>query len=262
MNGILQGNRFYPQYTLMEKRITAIEILVFIGLFVYLLILPSYTFLKTWTISIRTKIKSRFGIVRQLTPEDILKNPEEIVEPEISNNIIISEYEKIEEKISTEILEETGPTQKTLEKITSLEEQALDAKEKGNLGDAEKYLIEARGLYEGKDPDNSIEKLLAEIYFEQGQYVKASSLLKKIISDDESQHKATRQMGYISIVQGDFDTAKLFLEKAIQLRDDNPKYYMTLVDILYQQEHRDQAIPHLEKAQKLRPSNIDYLLGL
>ncbi len=48
----------------------------------------------------------------------------------------------------------------------------------------------------------------------------------------------------------------------MELKDDNPKYFVSLVDIYVQENNIEAAIPLLEKVHKLRPANLDYLLSL
>jgi len=58
------------------------------------------------------------------------------------------------------------------------------------------------------------------------------------------------------------DTAKILVEKAISVRNDNPKYYITLVDIHYAKNDFAGAVKSLEKVLKLRPKNVKYLLSI
>ena len=73
--------------------------------------------------------------------------------------------------------------------------------------------------------------MLADHYFEAGQYVKAATLLKKITHFHPDNHKAIRQLGQIYIHDGDTESGKLLLEKARDLKADNPKYLISLVEV-------------------------------
>jgi tetratricopeptide (TPR) repeat protein len=49
------------------------------------------------------------------------------------------------------------------------------------------------------------------------------------------------------------------VEKAIELKQNDPKYYTTLVEIKYNQNNLEDSINIMEKVVKLRPSNIGYM---
>ena len=104
--------------------------------------------------------------------------------------------------------------------------------------------------------------MLADHYFEAGQYVKAATLLKKITHFHPDNHKAIRQLGQIYIHDGDTESGKLLLEKARDLKADNPKYLISLVEVYYAEKNLKECIMIVEKLSKLRPANIDYLLTL
>lgn len=54
----------------------------------------------------------------------------------------------------------------------------------------------------------------------------------------------------------------MLAQKAITLSPQNPKYYVTMVEILYNTNQLDQAIALMYKVVKLRPTIVSYLLGL
>jgi tetratricopeptide (TPR) repeat protein len=64
------------------------------------------------------------------------------------------------------------------------------------------------------------------------------------------------------LISGDFETAELLVDKAISLNQSNPKYYISMVEILYNTERRAEAVDVMEKVVKLRPTNTVYLLTL
>lgn len=111
--------------------------------------------------------------------------------------------------------------------------------------------------------DIDLEKQLADLYFHQGKYKKAQSLLKKIIAENPEDHNALRQMWEIATEdkQGN-DDAFAYLQQAYTLCDDNPKYAYSLAQRHYDHEDLQAALPLLEKITKLRPKNIDYLVSL
>lgn len=144
-------------------------------------------------------------------------------------------------------------------KIEKIKYSAIANKERGKKDLYEKKLIEGLAL----DPENmNFLTLLSGYYFEERQYIKALSLLKKIVNKDKENHKAIRQIGQVYIQQNQPETAQLLIEKAISLKNDHPKYYITLVEIHYENKELIKAIQTMEKVLKLRPTNTDYLLTM
>lgn len=143
--------------------------------------------------------------------------------------------------------------------LEGLKFEALSHKERGKLDLYEKKLIEWLAL----DSENyELMQLLGEHYFTSGNFIKALSLLKKVINNQADNHKVIWQIGQIYLSQGEQSTAKLLIEKAITLKDDNPKYHISMVEIHYENQDIKQAIRSMEKILKLRPTNIDYLLTI
>lgn len=148
---------------------------------------------------------------------------------------------------------------KEQKKFDELRIDAITCKERGKLDQYEKKLIEAMAI----DPDHiEIIRMLGDYYFDTGKNIKALSLLKRVVNEDPTNHKAVWQIGQIYLYENQIETAKLLVEKAISLKDDNPKYYISLVEIDYQLGNLKDAIKSLEKVLKLRPKNIEYLLGI
>ncbi|MBQ7616444.1 tetratricopeptide repeat protein [bacterium] len=85
--------------------------------------------------------------------------------------------------------------------------------------------------------------------------------MKKVSEQDPTDHKVIWQIAEIYFVAGDTQTAELLIEKAIDLKNDNPKYYLTMVEIYYNTERYDEALAYMEKIIKLRPTNPKYLLA-
>ncbi|MBP6911265.1 tetratricopeptide repeat protein [Patescibacteria group bacterium] len=54
----------------------------------------------------------------------------------------------------------------------------------------------------------------------------------------------------------------MFVEKALALSPDNPKYYISLIDICIAKSEFQTALVYLEKIVALRPRNISYLMAL
>lgn len=149
--------------------------------------------------------------------------------------------------------------EKLAQTVEDIKYAALTYKERGKKDEYEKKLIEGIALV-GDHEEFLI--MLADHYFEAEQYVRASTLLKKIIQLNPANHRAIRQLGQIYLHNNDKETAKLLLEKARDLKDDNPKYLISLVDMYYEEKNMKECISLVEKLSKLRPTNIDYLLTL
>lgn len=191
--------------------------------------------------------------VSEINPQDKSKNDhQEIIESS-----------PVGDQTADENILKSTPSQerrmKDQKKITEIRTSILSFKERWKKEEYEKKLIEWLAM----DPDNKeFQNRLSEYYFENQQYVKALSLLKKIVNDTPEHHKAIRQIWQIYIHQWDLDTARILIEKAISVKDDNPKYYITLVDILYAKDDLPEAIKAMEKVLKLRPKNVKYLLSI
>lgn len=149
--------------------------------------------------------------------------------------------------------------EKLTQTVDDIKYAALTYKERGKKDEYEKKLIEWISLI--WDHEEFL-TMLADHYFEAGQYVKAGTLLKKIIHINPENHRAIRQLGQIYANDNDKETAKLLLEKARDLKDDNPKYLISLVEIYYEEGNIRECITIVEKLSRLRPTNIDYLLTL
>lgn len=206
-------------------------------------------------------------------PEMDIEQPRDswVIDSSVSE-VAISE-ETTQEVLSSFSLDDTAapweavsktPSDKKLsvkeqKKFDELRIDAITCKERGKLDLYEKKLIEALAI----DPDSlEITRMLGDYYFDTWKHIKALSLLKRVVNEDPSNHKAVWQIGQIYLYENQIETAKLLVEKAISLKDDNPKYYISLVEIDYQLWQTKDAIKSLEKVLKLRPKNIEYLVGI
>lgn len=149
--------------------------------------------------------------------------------------------------------------EKLAQTVDDIKYAALTYKERGKKDEYEKKLVEWISLV--GDHEEFL-TMLADHYFEAGHYVKAATLLKKIIHINPENHRAIWQLGQIYAHDNDKETAKLLLEKARDLKDDNPKYLISLVEIYYEENNIRECITIVEKLSRLRPTNIDYLLTL
>lgn len=161
-----------------------------------------------------------------------------------------------EQELTNEEKESLKRKKREIEKIVY---QALVLRKEGKLDEYEKKVIEWLAI----DPDDrDLNKLLADFYFNLGNYKKALSLLKKIVELDPSDHKAIWQIGEMYLISGDFETAELLLDKAISLNQSNPKYYISMVEVYYNTDRKLEAVEVMDKVVKLRPTNTTYLLTL
>jgi len=180
-------------------------------------------------------------------------------EQEKKNKAVKKQRQKKVEKTQEQLIQEQKVKEKNQKKIHEIKMSAITFKERGKLDEYEKKLIEWLAL----DSDNhEFQEKLSDYYFDQWNYVKAQSILKKIVNRNPANHKAIWQIWQVYYHQKDLDTAKILIEKAISVKSDNPKYYISLVDINYTKWNLKDAIKNMEKVLKLRPSKIEYLLGI
>lgn len=168
-----------------------------------------------------------------------------------------SNNEKPIEELSIEERESILRNKKLIERIIY---EALVFKKEWKFEEYEKKIIEWLAI---DSEDKDLNKLLAEYYFSIWNHKKALSLLKKIIDVDHKDHKAIRQIWEIYLVWGEYDVAEILINRAVSMDGDNPKYYASLVELLYNTDRRLDAITVLEKELlRLRPTNMDYLVTL
>ena len=61
---------------------------------------------------------------------------------------------------------------------------------------------------------------------------------------------------------GEWENAQLILEKLVQDKSENPRYWMSLTEVYYNFDHLDKAIDCVKTMIRLRPTNMDYLSTL
>jgi thioredoxin-like negative regulator of GroEL len=143
--------------------------------------------------------------------------------------------------------------------IEKIRYEATVLKQRNDLLGYEKKLVEWLMLL---PQDQQLQKQLADLYFQQGKFKKALSLLKKILADDPENHVALWQLGEITLHDEKIEDAYIYFMQAYTLCDDNPKYCLSLAQRYYDQEQYEQSLPLMEKLVKLRPKNIDYRVSL
>jgi cytochrome c-type biogenesis protein CcmH/NrfG len=61
---------------------------------------------------------------------------------------------------------------------------------------------------------------------------------------------------------GEWENAQLILEKLVQDKPENPRYWMSLAEVYYNNKEVDKTIECVKHMVKLRPTNADYLSTL
>lgn len=214
-------------------------------------------FLVFWNKILSEKILKK--IKNEIIQENLVNNyqSEEVLE---EHDISKENFSKDQqEKSSLEEIVDREFSKKKKKMIEKIVYEALVFRKEWKLDEYEKKIIEWLAI----DPsDRDLNKLLADFYFNLGNYKKALSLLKKIIEVDPQDHKAIWQIWEMYIITWDFETAELLIDKAISINQSNPKYYISMVEVLYNTDRKKEAVEMMEKIVKLRPTNPSYLLTL
>lgn len=167
------------------------------------------------------------------------------------------EKENKDKELTLEERETILKNKKLMERILY---EAFVFKKAWRLDDYEKKIIEGLAI---EPDDKELNKLLAEYYFSLWNHRKALSLLKKIIDSDPRDHKAVWQIWEIYLLGEEYDIAEILIQKAISMNSNEPKYYASLVELLYNTERKPDAVFVLEQNLiKLRPNNLDYIITL
>lgn len=252
----------------MTKVWTTIRVVFTIILLSFPLGIVIFLLMKRWT-KLRKLIKQKLHNIKALDKmrNELLQQRAKEVKTEhnIDNQVIsdifenkVEESENLTEGSSDQIINKSiqEKQKKLLEKIFY---EANIYKKDWKLEEYEKKIIEWLAI----EPENlELNKQLADLYFTIWNHKKALSLLKKIIEEDSDDHNAIWQIWEIYLISGDYETSELLIEKAINLKPNNPKYYISMVEILYNTERKKEAIAVMEKIVKLRPTNSGYSITL
>jgi tetratricopeptide (TPR) repeat protein len=146
--------------------------------------------------------------------------------------------------------------QKSLEMIQF---ELRNLKDKGQTSSYEKKLIEARALH----PDrNDFTMMLADHYYDQWEQKKALGLYRALVSADSTDDKSLAMVANCYIKLGEWENAQVILEKLVQDKPENPRYWMSLAEVYYNNKEVDKTIECVKHMVKLRPTNADYLSTL
>jgi len=204
---------------------------------------------------ILNKIKNEIiqeNLVNTYQSEELSEEDQDVIWEDVSQ-------EPQKDKPSLEELVDKEFSKKKKKMIEKIVYEALVFRKEWKLDEYEKKIIEWLAI---ELNDRDLNKLLADFYFNLGNYKKALSLLKKIIEIDPQDHKAIWQIWEMYLITGDFETAELLIDKAISINQSNPKYYISMVEVLYNTDRKKDAVEMMEKIVKLRPTNPSYLLTL
>jgi tetratricopeptide (TPR) repeat protein len=113
------------------------------------------------------------------------------------------------------------------------------------------------------DPANhELGLLLAEVYFQEREYVKARGCLLQVLKAHPDHFEATFLMGLIQQRKGNLQEAQVTLEMAVGLKKDSSAAHASLGSLLAAIGEKQQAITHLNTALKLKPSApVHFLIG-
>ena len=113
------------------------------------------------------------------------------------------------------------------------------------------------------DPSNSeLGLLLAEVYFQEGDYPKAKECLGQVLKVRPNNFEATLLLGLIQQRRGNLRQAQATLEIAVDLKKESSAAHASLGSLLAATGNQRQAIKHLNTALKLKPSApVHFLIG-
>jgi tetratricopeptide (TPR) repeat protein len=104
--------------------------------------------------------------------------------------------------------------------------------------------------------------LIAEVHFQNKEYILATECLKKVLAAQPGHFEATFLMGLIQQRKGNLLEAQVQLESAVGLKNDSSAAHATLGSLFAAAGNKKKALQHLATALKLKPSApIHFLLG-
>ena len=226
------------------------EIYVFIWMTITLLIFIFYRFLNIFLLPfiyivnfLKKEYYKHFSL-NALKKEILDKNNDE---------------QKIEDDTFVEKKVDSKKAEKEKYKISKLFLEVKISKERWNLEDYEKKLIEI--LSYDEENIRALE-MLSNLYINLWKNKKAFSLLKKLIQIDMQNDNAIWNLSKIYMDMWEIDTAKVLIEKAIDINSNNHRYYITYADILYNKWELEKAVEAIHKVLDIKPNNVIYIDAL
>jgi tetratricopeptide (TPR) repeat protein len=113
------------------------------------------------------------------------------------------------------------------------------------------------------DPANiELGLLLAEVYFQSKDHVKAGEYLHRVLSLRPDHFEATLLAALVQQRKGDLPEAQTLLERAVGLKTESAAAHAALGSLLVVAGKKKQALKHLSMALKLKPSApVHFLLS-
>jgi tetratricopeptide (TPR) repeat protein len=119
-----------------------------------------------------------------------------------------------------------------------------------------------KAAYEHDPANSELGLLLAEVYFQEKEYVTARECLTRVLTTHPEHFEATFLMGLIQQRKGNLREAQTTLEMAVGLKKDSSAAHASLGSLLAAIGKKQQAIKHLNTALKLKPSApVHFLIG-
>lgn len=114
-----------------------------------------------------------------------------------------------------------------------------------------------------EDPANDgLAMLLAEVFFDSGQFSAAGRCLGKVLERHPDHFEATLLLGLLKQRQGRRRRAEQLLERAVTLRDDSHAAHASLGSLFIDGGQSRKAQAHLTRALELKPTApVHFLLG-
>lgn len=103
---------------------------------------------------------------------------------------------------------------------------------------------------------------LGATYYSEQEYAKAEEAFQKTLGLDPDFYDANLNLGIISKHQGKYNEAVQPLDKAVQLRQTDPKAFAHLADVLIQLERFDEAESIATAAANLGPRDSETMFAL
>jgi tetratricopeptide (TPR) repeat protein len=111
-----------------------------------------------------------------------------------------------------------------------------------------------KSAFEHEPGNNELGLLLAEVYFQTGEYANAKECVARVLASKSDNFEATFLLGLIEHRKGDLREAQAKLEQAIDLKKESSAAHASLGSLLAEIGNNQQALKHLAAALKLKPS--------
>lgn len=130
---------------------------------------------------------------------------------------------------------------------------------RGDMENAEKYLLQALSIDEG---NKDVNKKLAMLYLKQEKYPKAELIYLKLIESGTKDAAVYSNLGLTLYQEGRHDVAIKAYQKAIELDPKRAARYANIGQIYYEVKDIHNAIVYFEQALEMEKKNPDYMFIL